>query len=491
MEPQKEKPTREGRQSDGTASPKDNTASALNPNFDDSIFTLDNPDTFKKHIAEIQSSFEDKTNPFPVEVFPVAVQNIIKQTNEALNFPVDFIGNSILFAASLAIGNTYKAEIMNNWVEGATLYLALVGRAGTNKSHPLTFALQPIFEHDKKTFSEYKEAKKVYSRAIMQAKNEQTEIPEKPFWKKYIVSDYTPESLAEVHRYNLRGVGVYADELAGWIKNFNRYNKGSEIEFWLTNFSGKQISIDRKNSDPVLIATPFIGVAGTIQNRILTELGKDDRNQNGFIDRILFSIPENLQKEYWSETSLNPAIIQSWAQIVNNLLSLPLNFDETGNPQPAIMGFSTEAKEVLKQWQRENADLCNQPENEPLAGIFSKLEIYVIRFALILELMDWAAGEPANFAINAKIAKNATILIEYFRINAIYVNKYISNNNTPMEILAIDKQALYQALPKVFENNEGLTIAQKLNFPDRSYQRFLKESQYFKKLSFGKYEKIL
>ena len=36
-------------------------------------------------------------------------------------------------------------------------------------------------------------------------------------------------SLADVHKFNKRGIGVYSDELASWFKNFNRYNKGSEV----------------------------------------------------------------------------------------------------------------------------------------------------------------------------------------------------------------------------------------------------------------------
>ena len=34
---------------------------------------------------------EQKTNRFPVEVFPLPVQQIITATNETLNFPIDFI----------------------------------------------------------------------------------------------------------------------------------------------------------------------------------------------------------------------------------------------------------------------------------------------------------------------------------------------------------------------------------------------------------------
>jgi hypothetical protein len=181
---------------------------------------------------------KESKNIYPVEVFPLPVQEIIKATNESLDFPIDFIGTSMLYTASIAIGNTYKVEIKKGWQESAVLYLAIVARPGTNKSHPLHFALQPIMDQDKESYTQYEQAKQEYDHAVSLSKKERQEqgIDEstKPVWKKYLLSDFTPEALVEVHKFNKRGIGVYVDELAGWFKNFNRYNKGSEMEFWLS-----------------------------------------------------------------------------------------------------------------------------------------------------------------------------------------------------------------------------------------------------------------
>jgi hypothetical protein len=106
-----------------------------------------------------------KANRFPIEVFPKQVSFVICQTNHALKFPNDFIGSSMLYAASVAIGNTFRAGVKNSWSESATLYIALVGRAGTNKSHPLSFALQPIFDKDSHSFREYEQQRKEYEKA--------------------------------------------------------------------------------------------------------------------------------------------------------------------------------------------------------------------------------------------------------------------------------------------------------------------------------------
>lgn len=52
-----------------------------------------------------------QTNRFPVEAFPEPLQQIILETNANLNFPIDFIGASLLYAVSVAIGNTHKVEV--------------------------------------------------------------------------------------------------------------------------------------------------------------------------------------------------------------------------------------------------------------------------------------------------------------------------------------------------------------------------------------------
>ena len=41
------------------------------------------------------------------------------------------------------------------------------------------------------------------------------------------------------------------DRLSAWFKNFNRYNNGSEEQFWLSVFSAKTTISDRKNAKDV------------------------------------------------------------------------------------------------------------------------------------------------------------------------------------------------------------------------------------------------
>lgn len=474
---------------------EDTNFKPLKPVFDLDKYGIgakDIKDESERLLNEGNEAKESKINRFPVEVFPLHIQQIITATNENLNFPIDFIGASLLYAVSVAVGNTHRVEVKKGWLESSVLYLAIVARAGTNKSHPLSFALQPIIEQDKRTYRQYEQQRQQYEIAVNLSKKEREQQaidePVKPVWQKFLLSDFTPEALAEVHKFNKRGIGVYVDELAGWFKNFNRYNKGSEMEFWLSVWSGKPINIDRKTGEPVFIPLPFISVAGTIQNGILNELAKDSRTQNGFIDRILFVIPDNIQKEYWSETDLSPDVSEIWQSIVSNLLSLSITNDETLNPSPEVLKFTPEAKRLLFEWQKSNTDQSNDAENEAISGIYSKLEMYAIRLALILEMMLYACNESDKQAVSVKAIQGALKLVEYFKNSAVKVNSILSNAN-PMDKLPADKQALYKALPDTFTTETGLQIAESLGVAERTFKRFLNEKELFNRISRGEYEK--
>ena len=281
----------------------------FNPGFD--------LEKFQKELDDNSSPADEpsskKSNPFPVDVFPWQVQEIILATNVCLNYPFDFIGASILFAASLSIGNTRKVRVKKGWVESAMVFMANVGRPGTVKTHPQAFALKPIQDRQAEMFRAFETQLMEFDRINKLSKDERKqqklEDPIKPHLGKFTVSDFTPEALAEVHKHNMRGIGVHADELASWFKNFNRYHQGGEAEIWLSIWSCSPIDIVRKNSDPLLIRTPFISVCGNIQPAVLEGLGGANRSQNGFIDRILFAYPETLKKPYWSDEELPTSII--------------------------------------------------------------------------------------------------------------------------------------------------------------------------------------
>lgn len=83
---------------------------------------------------------------FPISIFPTKIQRIISEVHECHNYPTDYIASAILTAIAVGIGNTHLAQIKQGWVESPILYMALIGRPGANKSHPLSFAMKPFLD---------------------------------------------------------------------------------------------------------------------------------------------------------------------------------------------------------------------------------------------------------------------------------------------------------------------------------------------------------
>lgn len=66
--------------------------------------------------------------------FPSEIRNIIADVHECQGFPIDYIASAMLVAIAVGIGNTYLVQLKRGWQESAMLYVALVGRPGTDKS---------------------------------------------------------------------------------------------------------------------------------------------------------------------------------------------------------------------------------------------------------------------------------------------------------------------------------------------------------------------
>ena len=422
-----------------------------------------------------QQSSTQNISALPVDVLPPRLQEIINEANICLGFPKDYLAGAMLTAMAAVIGNTHTAEIMPGWKEYAILFTALVGSPGTNKSHPLSFAMQPLIDFDAEQAAIFGEAMKRYEAAMelppkeRAAKGYDTN-PIEPKRVRFTMQDVTPEAVHRILSENRRGLVLVSDELAGWFKNFNRYNNGSESEFWMSVFNHKAAMSDRKSSQSgVFIRNPFLCVIGTIQPKVLTELATGNRNANGFMERILYVFPSVQSKVRWNRERKSPSfdIAVAWREILSRLIGIVPAVDSCGEIIPEDVPFSPEALDRLFSWQNEVTDRCNaEGSDTPIA---SKLEIYAVRFSLLLALADRACGDEKKL-IDADTVERAIRLTEYFRMTAAKVQGIVSE-----DALTELQLAVLSELPGTFTTAEGVAIAAKCGMSERSFKRFLKD----------------
>ena len=445
----------------------------------------------KKETAEKKKSVG---NDFPIDVLPEKLRRIINEAHATLGFPKDYLAGSMLTAMAAAVGNTHAVEHMDGWKEYVILFVALVGAPGSNKSHPLSFAMQPLIDFDAEQAAIHAEALKRYNAAMELPPKERVangyELnPAEPRRVRFMMQDVTNEAVHRILSENPRGLILMYDELAGWVKNFNRYNSGSESEFWMSVFNHKVAMSDRKSSQSgVFIRNPFLCVIGTIQPKVLTDLAANNRNANGFMERILYVFPADQTKPKWDRTRRLPSfdIAAAWREILSRLIGIVPTVDSSGEIIPDDVPFSPDALDRLYQWQNEQTDRCNADGSDTLTSIASKLEIYAIRFSLLLALADWACGGEKKL-IDVDTVERSIRLAEYFRSTASKVQGIISE-----DALTELQLAVLSELPDSFTTAEGVAIAGKCGMPERSFKRFLKDRKgvLFIRNTYGNYTKL-
>ena len=447
-----------------------------------------------------QKKDQSKSNPisemesFPIEVFPKRLQEFIRDAIEALGVDLDFLSAGVLYAASVAAGNTYKIQLKRGSDQSGVIWLALIGSPNCNKSGALSFPLEPILKHDKESYEKYLAELAEFEAIAQLSKKEReeagyTEMPDPPLFKRSIIQDATPEALYRAHEQNPKGLGVWRDELRGWIQDFNRYRQGSDQENWLSSWSLKPFSIDRVSTTPKRISSPYLSVAGTIQPGVIESLISNGRGSNGFLDRILFVYKPDLEKSIWTTSEIPEKLTDQYDKAIQKLLNLELL---EGNPQ-FIKPSNRAIERILSYFNEVNKPKCDTAKNELLKGILGKFDIHMTRLTLILHLIDFAfgSGEKPKQTISLQTVENAIKVIEFFQAHAMKVYWKIFEES-PVEKLSKDRQKIYEKLPPHFTTQRGVEIAKESGMSERTFKAFLSKNVgvIFDKLKQGNYEKL-
>jgi DNA primase catalytic core len=429
---------------------------------------------------------------FPVHVLPPNIRNIIADAEKWLGYPPDFLASGILGAVAIAAGR--KVRLQYIWDEISCLYMLLVAPPGTNKTHPLRFALKPIAEKDKENDEIYKKQ----NQRILNGLSEEKKMLNCP---QILFGDFTLEALADGLGNNLNGIAAYVDEAASWVKNFDRYNKGSEQEFWLANWSGGALTVNRKGRK-IYVDASSISFIGTIQPGLLDELCKNGRGLNGFVERIVFVMPEKitvtvLKKRKERDVEIYKKLLERYVPILNQILDIEMQKKEDNSGESISIYFEEAAEDAMTDWINQQRTHLDTLENEFTRNIYSKIQTIALRCCLHLHLLHWAS-EKQNKILEQKISietvLKATELAEYFLLNALKASSFM-NFSSPVDKLPQNYKMWYRELSEEFVAADAERIAEKYNITRMTMYRMLKNQNgnqpMFKKIGYGKYEKLL
>jgi hypothetical protein len=357
---------------------------------------------------------------FPIEIFPKEVQDYLIESNDKLLTNIDYMACSLLWSISLMIGNTIRVKAKNGWIEPPCLWITLVGRAGVGKTPSINSIVKPLsslnlneIERQQKNENEYEE----YSNLDKKEKKDYGKVV-KPKKSQFIVKDITLEALVELHQDNDISVGVLKDELAGWIKDMNKYRAGSDLEFWLSAWNSEPISLNRKTAKSSFVASPFIPVLGGIQPSVMNSLFSEDYKNNGFLDRMLFCYPE-IEVEKWNPNNINEEYLLWFSNIITNffneLRSNVTRWDDSGKVKYDIAELTKEAEKEQIRIHDKFTDIQNSDNHdEYLKSIYPKQKNYLFRFALIIHVFDSFILDKDYLLISKESILKAEKLCDYF-----------------------------------------------------------------------------
>lgn len=385
---------------------------------------------------------------FPVPALPRACRQLVEESSRAIGCPADFVALPMLVVLGTAIGNSRVLKLKEGWDEGAAIYGAVVADPGEKKSPAAAIAMEPATRAQATLKSEYLEKLDEYQREVREYEVDKRDAqkqghaapppPVPPRMGRTVVEDATVEALAVVLEDNPRGVGAFRDELSAWARAMDQYKaggKGSDRQFFLSAWSNRYASVDRKSrQEPLILPRPFVGVFGSIQPGILPEIG--DGREDGLLDRFLFAYPDP-KPSRWTDDEISPEARADYGSLYGKLRGLHMDTDDHGDPNPAKVALAPDARAVLIEAVNDHRAEMETPGFPlRLKGLWSKLEAYLARISLILALSR-SVDDGSPERVESGDVLRAVALLDYFKSQArrVHVGLYQPD---PLDLLAED-----------------------------------------------------
>jgi len=441
-----------------------------------------------KVIAELEDevwtdSLIEKNFDFPIEVFPIQIQNIISDYERYMNYPIEFTSAAILSCTCVTIGNT--TELKHKWISTAVLAFIIVQDRGHIKSHPLKDIFQPLFKKEEKWINEHDLKMNEYRFELEEYKNskrrkEDATEPEMPIAQRMSVERFTPEALVKIHYENPKGIIVYCEEAKEWFGTFNQYSKGAEEQMWVRFLNGDRFLGDTIIRGNYYIPKSFVSIMGAIQPDEFVKFIKDN-TANGLFDRILYFYPKYLKNKEWAEEEMPQHTIDQWYNIYNNLLDM---FPFKGLENIETITYKKGAFEPVKLWQKKLTALKNE-NGKIFTAVAAKAESNIHRIAMILQALDSVCNGKSSIGnISKEVAEKAIIAQNYFIEEALKVFA-INKDESSRDI-----DIWYSLLPEEFNSETAIEIAEKHKLTlRRNVFNWLKDKRILK-VSTNNYKKL-
>jgi len=340
---------------------------------------------------------------YPLHALPEPERSFVAEAAECIGCPPEMVAVPLIGYAAATIGTTRRIQIKEDYVKSPVLWLVVVGAPGTGKSPGDAQARQFVdrLQADamkawRAAYHQWQEDKKAWEAAGEEAGPK----PEEPKPEHFYTTDVTLEALAPMLEGS-SGVAVAFDEIVGWIKSMDNYagKSGRDRAQYMSLWAERPLKIDRKRDVPILVEHPMVCVIGGVQPDMLFELTTAAGREDGFIDRFLWTWPEQ-SLPGWSEAVVSEKTKTAMAELFGRLRS----------GEGEVVRLSAVAKTRWVAWYEER-QLRLASAKGPMKGILSKADVHLARLTLVLHVLEHE--QPTLSAVSEQTMESAIALIEY------------------------------------------------------------------------------
>lgn len=261
--------------------------------------------------------------PFPVDVLPDWLADMVTATATTYQTPPDLPGCIALAALSAAAGGRAVVQIRPGWTEPVNIYTAVISPPSTRKSPPFRVLTAPLRRAERDLVKEIRaeiEQARISRAAAIRAREKaehsvrttsseegedpavqtavdaaiaaaEIDVPPEP---RLLADDLTAETAAKLLSDHGGRLAVMSAEGGLFATLAGRYSGVPNLDVFLKGYSGDTVQVDRVGRPREYIEAPALTIGLTVQPAVIDELAKTALLRGtGLLARFLYSLPVN------------------------------------------------------------------------------------------------------------------------------------------------------------------------------------------------------
>lgn len=369
------------------------------------------------------------------ELVPEPLRAWVVDVARSHSVPLEFVAVPLVVALGSVIGRTCAIlpNRYDDWHTVPNLWGCLVAPPGTRKSDALRAALAPLQHLESRAAEENRlaaqeatgrlraldaEIRGLEARIAKQAGEEVDTLRAQLLdrvaareragivERRYIVSDTTIERLGMVLNNNPRGVLLCRDELAGWIRTFDKSGREGDRQAYLECWNGTHMAIVDRMCRPTLHFPATLSVIGTIQPGVLTRYVRDatggGAGDDGLMQRFQLLVysdtfPHYQARDHWPNREARERV-DRLITALDGLDPAPRGAIAAATGIPAFR-FSCDAQDAYEAWRQHIEDRIHPDGAHEVAAFVAHLSKYVgliPKLALLFHLVNLVDRDTAG-----------------------------------------------------------------------------------------------